>query len=192
MRLLLTSVLLLSSALLAHSSPPNIIVILADDLGRADYSAFGTPDIRTPHIDRLFAEGMDLKNFRANCCVCSPTRASLLTGRYPDRVGVPGVIRDKEENSWGNLSDDAVLIPQMLKPAGYHSAIVGKWHLGLESPDTPMDRGFDHFHGFLGDMMDDYYNHRRHGNNYMFLNKKEIDPKGHATDLFTQWAVDYL
>ncbi|MCP5556179.1 MAG: sulfatase-like hydrolase/transferase [Verrucomicrobiaceae bacterium] len=192
MRLLLTSVLLLSSALLAHSSPPNIIVILADDLGRADYSAFGTPDIRTPHIDRLFAEGMDLKNFRANCCVCSPTRASLLTGRYPDRVGVPGVIRDKEENSWGNLSDDAVLIPQMLKPAGYHSAIVGKWHLGLESPDTPMDRGFDHFHGFLGDMMDDYWTHLRNGHNFMRKDREVINPEGHATDIFTQWAQDYI
>ena len=192
MRLILTSVLLLLAALQAHASPPNIIVILADDLGRADYSAFGTPDIRTPHIDRLFAEGMDLQNFRANCCVCSPTRASLLTGRYPDRVGVPGVIRDKADNSWGNLSDDAVLIPQMLKPAGYHSAIVGKWHLGLESPDTPMDRGFDHFHGFLGDMMDDYWTHLRNGHNFMRTDREVINPEGHATDLFTQWAQDYI
>ncbi|NQV26060.1 MAG: sulfatase-like hydrolase/transferase, partial [Rhodopirellula sp.] len=79
-----------------------------------------------------------------------------------------------------------------LKPAGYHTAIVGKWHLGLESPNTPMDRGFDHLHGFLGDMMDDYYNHRRHGINYMFHDRTEIDPKGHATDLFTEWAIDYV
>jgi arylsulfatase A-like enzyme len=76
---------------------------------------------------------------------------------------------------------------------GYHSAIVGKWHLGLESPNLPNQRGFDHFHGFLGDMMDDYYyHHRRHGRNYMRLNDREIDPPGHATDLFTDWAIEYL
>ena len=192
MRHLVPIALLFFTFSFAKATPPNIIVILADDLGRADYSAFGTPDIRTPHIDQLFSQGMDLKNFRANCCVCSPTRASLLTGRYPDRVGVPGVIRDKAENSWGNLSDNAVMIPQMLKSAGYHSAIVGKWHLGLESPDTPMDRGFDHFHGFLGDMMDDYWTHLRNGHNFMRKDREVIDPQGHATDVFTQWAQDYL
>jgi arylsulfatase A-like enzyme len=85
-----------------------------------------------------------------------------------------------------------MLLPKMLKPTGYHTAIIGKWHLGLTSPNTPTEQGFDHFHGFLGDMMDDYYKHRRHGNNYMRLNDKEIDPQGHATDLFTKWAVDYI
>jgi arylsulfatase A-like enzyme len=79
-----------------------------------------------------------------------------------------------------------------LRAAGYHTAIVGKWHLGLDSPNLPNERGFDHFHGFLGDMMDDYLTHRRHGRNYMRLEGKEIDPEGHATDLFTNWAVDYL
>jgi arylsulfatase A-like enzyme len=109
-----------------------------------------------------------------------------LTGRYPDLVGVPGVIRTHLRNNWGYLAPQAVLLPKLLKRAGYHTAIVGKWHLGLESPNTPNVRGFDHFHGYLGDMMDDYYNHRRHGINYMRLNNKEIDPKGHATDLFSQ------
>jgi arylsulfatase A-like enzyme len=80
----------------------------------------------------------------------------------------------------------------VLKKAGYQTAIVGKWHLGLESPNVPNDRGFDHFHGFLGDMMDDYYNHRRHTINYMRRDRTEIDPKGHATDLFTMWACEYL
>ena len=80
----------------------------------------------------------------------------------------------------------------MLKRAGYHTAIVGKWHLGLASPNLPNQRGFDFFHGFLGDMMDDYYTHLRDGNNYMRLNAEEIDPEGHATDVFTQWACEYL
>jgi arylsulfatase A-like enzyme len=80
----------------------------------------------------------------------------------------------------------------MLESAGYDSAIVGKWHLGLEAPNRPTDRGFDFFHGYLGDMMDDYYKHRRHGINYMRKGTREIDPQGHATDLFTEWACDYL
>ena len=75
---------------------------------------------------------------------------------------------------------------------GYHTGIIGKWHLGLESPNTPNERGFDHFHGFLGDMMDSYTTHLRHGNNYMRLNAEVVDPKGHATDIFTDWAGDYL
>ncbi len=176
----------------AGAAPPNLIVILSDDQGRGDYSAFGTADIRTPAIDRLFREGMDLRNFHASCPVCSPTRAALLTGCYPDRVGVPGVIRTHADNSWGFLLPRAVMLPQVLKSAGYHTAIVGKWHLGLESPSTPTERGFDTFRGYLGDMMDDYNSHRRHGINYMRNGQKEVDPKGHATELFTDWAVEYL
>jgi len=171
---------------------PNIVMIMADDLGYGDLSSYGAEDLKTPHIDNLVAAGMQFDNFYANCPVCSPTRASLLTGRYPDLVGVPGVIRTHLRNNWGYLAPQAVLLPKLLKRAGYHTAIVGKWHLGLQSPNIPNERGFDHFHGYLGDMMDDYYNHRRHGINYMRLNNKEIDPKGHATDLFSQWAIDYI
>ena len=177
----------------AQPARPNIIVILCDDLGRADYSAFGTKDIRTPHMDSLFVQGMTFQNFRANSCVCSPTRAALLTGCHPDRVGVPGVIREEEPaNSWGYLSPTATLLPQVLKKAGYHSAIVGKWHLGITSPNTPGERGFDTFRGFLGDMMDDYWTHLRHGQNFMRDGVKTVIPEGHATDVFTQWACDYL
>jgi len=179
--------------LVAASPPPNILVILADDLGRGDYSAFGTKDIRTPNIDRLCREGMTCDNFYANSCACSPTRAALLTGCYPDRVGVPGVIRgEMPDNSWGYLTPHAMLLPQVLKRAGYHSAIIGKWHLGIGSPNTPNERGFDFFHGFLGDMMDDYWTHLRHGQNFMRHNREVVDPKGHATDIFTEWACDYL
>ena len=174
------------------SDKPNIVMIMVDDLGYGDLSSYGATDLETPHIDKLVTAGMRFNNFYANCPVCSPTRASLLTGRYPDLVGVPGVIRTHLQNNWGYISSHAVLLPKLLKPAGYHTAIVGKWHLGLESPNTPNDRGFDHFHGFLGDMMDDYYKHRRHGINYMRLNEEEIDPPGHATDLFTEWAIDHV
>ncbi len=176
----------------AALSPPNVVIILADDLGYGDLSSYGARDLRSPHIDALVAAGMRFDNFYANCPVCSPDRAALLTGKYPDRAGVPGVIRTHPSDSWGYLSQSAVLLPQTLKRAGYDSAIVGKWHLGLEPPNIPTRRGFDHFHGFLGDMMDDYYTHRRHGINYMRLDEAAIDPEGHATDLFTRWAIDYL
>jgi len=171
---------------------PNVLVILVDDLGYGDLSSYGAKDLRSPSVDRLAAAGMRFDSFYANCPVCSPTRASLLTGRYPDLVGVPGVIRTHPQNSWGYLSPGAVLLPVVLKKAGYETAMVGKWHLGLESPNTPTERGFDFFKGFLGDMMDDYYTHRRHGINYMRDGTKEIDPAGHATDLFTRWACEYL
>ena len=176
----------------ADAPRPNVLVILTDDQGRGDYSAFGTPDIHTPALDRLFREGMTFDNFFANSCVCSPSRAALMTGCFPDRVGVPGVIRQWPEDSWGWLSPRVTLLPQLLKRAGYHSAIVGKWHLGFESPNTPTERGFDFFHGFLGDMMDDYWTHLRGGVNFMRRNREVVDPKGHATDVFTDWACEHL
>ena len=161
----------------ALGAKPNILVILTDDQGRGDYSAFGTKDIRTPHMDRLFREGMTFQNFFANSCVCSPSRAALLTGCYPDRVGVPGVIREETpDDSWGYFSPQRQALPQLLKPAGYHTAIIGKWHLGIGSPNTPTERGFDFFHGFLGDMMDDYWTHLRHGHQF-----HAAQPGGHRS-----------
>lgn len=173
-------------------SLPNILLILTDDQGYHDVSYYGTEDIRTPHMDSLSAQGMRFDKFYANCPVCSPTRAALLTGRYQDYVGVPGVIRTDPEDSWGYLDPSALLLPSALKEAGYHTTLIGKWHLGLESPNTPNERGFDKFKGWLGDMMDDYWQHRRHGINYMRDNDRVIDPEGHATDLFTAWSIDYI
>lgn len=176
----------------ADKGKPNFIVIYADDLGYGDVSTYHPSDVRTPQIDQLAAEGMLLTSMRANCTVCSPSRAALLTGRYSDRVGVPGVIRTKPEDSWGWFDPTVPTLADELKQVGYHTAIVGKWHLGLESPNTPNERGFDFFHGFLGDMMDSYTTHMRHGNNYMRRNAEVIEPQGHATELFTDWASEYL
>lgn len=178
--------------LIGEAARPNVLVILVDDLGYGDLTCYGAPDLKSPHVDQLAAEGQRWTRFYANCPVCSPTRAALMTGRYQDLVGVPGVIRTHSENNWGDLADDAVLLPAALKSAGYHSACIGKWHLGLDAPDRPRDRGFGLFHGFLGDMMDDYYIHERHNINYMRLGDTVIDPEGHATDLFTDWAIDYI
>ena len=176
----------------ATAGQPNFLVILADDLGYGDVSTYHSRDVQTPHIDRLAAAGMLFENMRANCTVCSPSRAALLSGRDADRVGVPGVIRTHAENSWGYFAPGVPTLADRLGEAGYRTAIIGKWHLGLESPNTPNERGFDFFHGFLGDMMDSYWDHRRHDINYMRRDSTTIDPEGHATDLFTDWAIDYM
>jgi arylsulfatase A-like enzyme len=180
------------SAADAPAKRPNVLLILCDDLGYGDLSCFGAKDLRSPNVDAFAARGMQFSHCYANCPVCSPSRAALMSGMYPDRVGVPGLIRTNLEDNFGYLSHRALLLPAILKDAGYHTGIVGKWNLGLEPENSPNARGFDFFHGFLGDMMMDYWTHMREGHNYMRLNDEEIDPKGHATDLFTQWSIDYI
>jgi len=175
-----------------NSTRPNILLIMVDDLGYGDLSCYGAKDLKTPHIDKLMSESLRFNEFYANCCVCSPSRAALLTGRYPEFVGIPGVVRTHDENNWGYLIPDSIMLPELFQREGYHTSLIGKWHLGLQKPNRPNQRGFDEFKGFLGDMMDDYWTHRRHGINYMRNNEQEIDPEGHATDLFTQWSIDTL
>jgi arylsulfatase A-like enzyme len=176
----------------APAAKPNFLLIFTDDHGVGDVSTYERRDVLTPNLDRLAADGMLFTRMRANCTVCSPTRAALMTGRYADRVGVPGVIRTQPANSWGYLAPGVPTLADHLRPAGYATAIIGKWHLGLESPNTPTERGFEFFHGFLGDMMDSFTTHLRHGQNYMRRNREVITPTGHATDLFTDWSVAYL
>ncbi len=192
MRSLILAVAFLVTALSSQATKPNIVIILVDDLGYSDLSSFGGKDIRTPAIDKLMKSGLRFDQFYSNCTVCTPTRASLLTGRYPDLVGAPGVIRQWAPNSWGYFKPTGPTLPEMLRKAGYHTGMVGKWHLGFESPNIPNDRGFDFFHGFLADMMDDYWKHLRGGVNWMRLNKQEVKPTGHATEVFTRWAIDYV
>lgn len=189
-RLLL--LLLMPATMFAQPDKPNIIVILVDDLGFNDVSYYNKGDVRTPHLDGLCRDGIRFDSFYANSPVCSPTRASLMTGRYPDAVGVPGLIRYYKFDNWGYLKPDVPLMPGILKRYGYTTALIGKWNLGLESPNLPGQKGFDYFHGWLEDMMEDYYDHKRHGINFMREDKDVIYPQGHATDIFTDWSVDYI
>lgn len=130
---------------------PNIVIILADDMGYGDIGAFGAPNIRTPRLDRMAAEGQKWTNFYVQP-VCSPSRAALLTGRLPIRSGMygvatgtaPKVIRD---NAAQGLPPEEVTIAELLKPQGYATAIVGKWHLGSEKQFLPMAQGFDYWFG---------------------------------------------
>jgi len=191
-RYVLIPLILLFCVVVSQAQQPNIVLIVADDLGYGDLSSYGAQDLSTPALDSLADSGIQFNQFYANSPVCSPTRASLLSGRYPPFVGVPGVIRTHATDNWGNLVPDVSLLPEMLRSHGYHTAMIGKWHLGLYPPQRPIDRGFEHFEGFLGDMMDDYYTHQRHGLNYMRHGEKVITPTGHATDLFSEWAVRYI
>ncbi len=171
---------------------PNVLFIFTDDQGWKDVGAYGAEDLHTPNMDELVQNGMKFNRFYTNSSVCSPTRASVMTGRYPDHVGVPGLNRTNDNNNWSYLNPNETLIADPLNEAGYHTAIIGKWNLGLEKPNRPNDHGFDYFHGFLGDMMDDYRTHIRNGKNLMRRNTTKIDPDGHATELFSDWAINYV
>lgn len=150
LRLALLFTALAASLASAAERAPNIIVILADDLGWADLGHDGSK-IDTPHLDRLAKEGVKLTHFRASAPMCSPTRAALLTGRYPHSVGVPELASPDVRGNVPILALDhaAITIPEVLKPAGYRSTLVGKWHLGHARENWPRTHGFDEFWGSL-------------------------------------------
>ncbi len=110
---------------------PNILVIMADDLGYGDLSIQGAQDLQTPNIDKIAKQGLIFNQFYANSTVCSPSRASFITGKYPDKAGVPGVVRQYPSINWGYLDPNTATIADELKQRGYDTALIGKWHLGL-------------------------------------------------------------
>ena len=124
--------------------PPNLIVILADDLGYGDLSSYGSKSISTPHLDGMAADGVRFTSFYASASICSPSRASLLTGRYAQRAGLPFVLFPTERKG---LPPEEVTIAEMLKTNGYHTACIGKWHLGFLPEFRPNRQGFDYFFG---------------------------------------------
>jgi arylsulfatase A-like enzyme len=131
----------------APAARPNIVVILADDLGYGDLASYGHPLHRTPHLDAMAREGLRATSAYAPSPSCSPTRASLLTGRYAFRVGVPAPFSPR--STGGLRARDYVTLPQVLKSAGYKTMVVGKWHLGDQPGMRPLDHGFDRFVGLL-------------------------------------------
>ncbi|MHC4542593.1 MAG: sulfatase-like hydrolase/transferase [Planctomycetota bacterium] len=132
----------------------NIVVIVSDDQGYADSSCYEHPkEVGTPNIDRLAAEGVRLTNGYASACVCAPTRAGLMTGRYQQRFGFYTAPDSRVGMPLGEIT-----VADLLRKEGYTTAVVGKWHLGLEPEYRPLKRGFDEFYGFLGHGGHDYFN----------------------------------
>ena len=129
----------------AAEGKPNFIVILTDDLGYGDFGCYGATDVKTPAIDRMAAEGLKLTSFYVSP-VCSPTRASLMTGSYAKRVGVGGVMFERNPNG---LNHEELTIPELLKDQGYATALIGKWHLGYRKDQYPTTHGFDYWYGTI-------------------------------------------
>jgi N-acetylgalactosamine-6-sulfatase len=185
---------------------PNVILILADDLGYGDLGCYGCRDIRTPSIDRLAAQGVRFTTFYSNGTECTPTRAALLTGRYPQRIGglecaigngnvgrYDDAIRLRKDHDLG-LPVDEVTLPRLLKDAGYVTGICGKWHLGYEDRFAPDRHGFDHAFICLGGGMD-YFHHVEGpapAPTVLRLDGRPIRRRGYFTDLVAADAVEFI
>ncbi len=163
---------------------PNFIVILCDDLGYNDVGAFGATDIKTPHLDRMAAEGMKLSSFYSGSPVCSPSRAALMTGRYPERMGVNGVFFPE---SLTGMPAEEVTVAEVLKKQGYITGHVGKWHLGHLQKFLPLQQGFDEYFGipYSNDMESVVY---MRGNE---VEAFEVDQR-YTTQKYTEEAIDFM
>ncbi|MFN0100755.1 MAG: sulfatase-like hydrolase/transferase [Bryobacteraceae bacterium] len=185
-------------------APPNIVLILADDLGSADLSCYGSNDLRTPSIDSLAADGLRFRQAYANAPECTPSRCALLTGRYQQRVGGLecaiglGNVGRYDEAVWlqerGELGlpTTTVTLPKLLKGKGYESAIFGKWHLGYLDGFGPNGHGFDEFFGILGGAAD-YFRYTEEDKAMVLRhNGKPVEAHGYLTDLVGQRAIEWL
>lgn len=163
---------------------PNIIVIMADDLGYGDTSVYDGW-VKTPNLERMAAEGMTFTDFHTNSSVCSPTRAGFLTGRYQQRVGIVDVVARHLDTP--GLDPSELTMPRLFKQGGYRTALFGKWHLGREQQFNPIHHGFDEFRGYLDGAID-YHKHNNSWHNGLV---KEDQP-GYTTHLITNNAVQFI
>jgi len=172
-----------SEGSLTNKRKPNVIIILADDLGCGDISLYDGW-VHTPGIDQMAREGVRFTDFHSNACLCSPTRAALLTGRYQQRVGIIEVVKGYQDKN--GLEDKELTISRLMKQNGYKTAIFGKWHLGWEPKYNPIYHGFDEFIGFLPG-----------GTSYLkhedWRDGTEIkEQKGYSTHIITDMSVDFI
>jgi len=166
---------------------PNILLIVSDDTGWGDVGYHGS-EIKTPNIDRLAHEGAELDQLYVSP-VCSPTRASLLTGRPPSRYGILGPIAMRSTLA---LPKDTPTLAEVLRKSGYATAITGKWHLGLRPEVGPNAYGFEHSYGYLHGQIDQYTHYYKNGDRSWHRNGEFIDEQGHATDLITDEAIRFI
>lgn len=166
------------------SSRPNIVVILTDDLGYGDIGTFGATDIRTPNIDNLAKNGLKLTSFYSSSPVCSPTRAALITGRYPRRLGIDHVFFPE---SFTGIPAEEITIAEALKGNGYKTAIFGKWHLGHHKQFLPLQNGFDEYYGIP-------YSNDMQG--VVYLRGNDVDSirvnQKYTTKTYTDKAVQFI
>jgi len=178
----------------AQSSGPNIIYIMADDLGYADLSCYGKKEYQTPYIDGLAAGGMKFINAYAAAPVCTPTRTSFMTGRYPARtpVGLREPLDWKQADSLVGLTPQYPSIASILQIAGYETLLVGKWHLGFSPGFNPNRNGFDYFFGHHGGGVD-YFSHLSpNKENDLYENDMSIHREGYMTDILKDKAVELI
>lgn len=173
---------------------PNLIIIYCDDLGYGDLSCFGSEHVLTPHLDQLADDGVKLTNWYSNSPVCSPSRAALLTGKYPLRTGVDKILTGKRDST--GLSTKHETIATKLKSIGYHTALFGKWHLGTSLATGPYAHGFDEFFGFRAGCVD-YYSHIFYYESPpvhdLWHNDQEVWNNGeYLTELISEKAVQFI
>lgn len=200
--------LLLGAVALAVASPPNILLIVSDDQGYLDLGSMGSPDIQTPRLDQLAAEGIRLTSYYAAFPVCTPSRGALLTGRYPQRNGTYENFRNDRVNDDYRyppheyaLSPERILgmdvretpLSELLSAAGYATGVFGKWDLGSLRRFLPLQRGFDDFYGFVNTGID-YWTHERYGVPSMYRGNAptRADRGTYATFLFEREALRFL
>ena len=176
----------------AQASRPNLLFILADDLGYGDLSCYGRPDYRTPVLDGLARQGVRFTSAYTAAPVCTPTRCALATGRYPQRLDVglrePLTERDRERG----LPPDQPTLASLLKKSGYETALVGKWHLGWKPEFGPNHHGYDEFYGILSGAGDYFTHGTSPADRDFWENLKPVDRAGYMTDLLTERAVAFI
>ena len=173
---------------------PNVLVIMTDDQGSVDLGSYGSKDIKTPHLDQLAIDGTRFTQFYAAAPICSPSRAGLLTGRRPEKTGVPGNVSPDIKNS--GLAHSETTMAELFKAQGYRTALLGKWHLGYSNERNPNSHGFDHYMGPHGGVIDNYshFNYWAGPNHHdLYRNGKEIYADGEFfADLLVKEAKEFI
>lgn len=182
-------IFIFETAILSAQTRPDIIYIMADDLGYADLSCYGRKDYQTPNLDKLASQGVKFMNAYAAAPVCTPTRAAFMTGRYPARikVGLYEPLADGHKDSLVGLSPEYPSVAHLLKNAGYETYLVGKWHLGYLPQFSPVQNGFDYFCGFHAGASD-YISHDKD----LYENELSVHKNGYLTDIWAEKAIEII
>ena len=184
-------IFLLLTLSLSASDKPNIILIMADDMGYGELGCTGHPTFKTPVLDSLANQGLRLTDFHSNGAVCSPTRAALMTGKYQSRSGIEGVVTAANHRHTG-LPLEATTMAEALQGAGYKTAMFGKWHLGYESKFNPIHQGFDKFHGFVSGNIDLFNHIDQAGHKDWWVQDELKDEPGYMTKVVTDQSIKFI